>query len=316
MLLPGLMLQSRCWIQRAPTLSMMAEGGPPQIDWQDGLIVSNDVLARGTNQMRIKASSAVDYKPGHILGFELAHPETGEGLKGPYTVTRSSSDEFDVIYRVIPDGRKTPFMEKLAEGDAVRFGGRFGTPVADGIASECDRVIGVATGAGLGPLVGYAESALSDADGPSVELYCGFRDLQDVCSGAAVEALQQQYPDRFKWTPIISKPMACTAVGLAGMATDVSSASADLQEVAPSFAQGRVSSAVPGMLGEVSGTTHFHLVGNGQFIVDFQAGLLAAGVSEERVTTEKYFNGKAEADEAVVNFIAEAIGKRMAQAAS
>ena len=70
------------------------------------------------------------------------------------------------------------------------------------------------------------------------------------------------------------------------------------------------------MLGEVSGTTHFQLVGNGQFIVDFQAGLLAAGVSEERVTTEKYFNGKAEADEAVVNFIAEAIGKRMAQAAS
>ena len=149
---------------------MMAEGGPPQIDWQDAVIVSNDVLARGTNQLRIKASSAVDYKPGHILGFEMAHPETGEGLKGPYTVTRSTDSEFDIIYRVIPDGRKTPFMEKLSEGDPVRFGGRFGTPVAEGIASDCDRVVGIATGAGLGPLVGYAEAALSDADGPSVEV--------------------------------------------------------------------------------------------------------------------------------------------------
>ena len=123
----------------------------------------------------------------------------------------------------------------------------------------------------------------------------------------------------------------------------------------PAFTQGRVSSAVPGMLGEVSASTHFHLVGNGQFVVDFQAGLLAAGVSEERVvsalavantkpctptlaigiarcsqsrlptsefaivraqTTEKYFNGKAEADEAVVGFIKEAVGKQMAQPAA
>ena len=64
---------------------------------------------------------------------------------------------------------------------------------------------------------------------------------------------------------------------------------------------------VPGLLGEVTAATHFHLVGNGQVVVDVREGLLAAGVAEERITTEKYFNGKATADEDVVAFIAGAL---------
>merc|ERR1719217_1978306 len=130
----------------------------------------------------------------------MAHPESGDGLKGPYTVTRPvGNDSFDIVYRVIPDGRKTPHMERLTSGDAVRFGGRFGTPVEEGIAPEVERVVGIATGAGLGPLVGYAEAALAAADGPAhIELYCGFRDLADVC-GDACDALAMRYPERFTW---------------------------------------------------------------------------------------------------------------------
>ena len=107
--------------------------------------------------------------------------------------------------------------------------------------------------------------------------------------------MASQFPDRFSFTPVISTPMACTAVAASG---------ADSRS---SFEQGRVSRAVPSLLGEVSETTHFHLVGNGQFVVDFQQGLLAAGIDKGRVTTEKYFNGKAEADADVVQFLADAI---------
>ena len=68
---------SRC---SAPFL---AEGGPPQIEWQDASVVSNEQLARGTMQLRLRASAPHGYRAGHILGFEMAHPESGEGLKGP-----------------------------------------------------------------------------------------------------------------------------------------------------------------------------------------------------------------------------------------
>ena len=57
----------------------MAEGGPPQIDWQDAKVVSNKVLSRGTMQLRVQASAPAEYKAGHILGFELTSP-SGEAV--------------------------------------------------------------------------------------------------------------------------------------------------------------------------------------------------------------------------------------------
>ena len=196
--LAACVLLPACGPPRAAVIA--AEGGPPQIDWQDATLLSNEPVGRGTYQMRVQASEdspPLGYAAGHILGFEMAHPETGEALKGPYTVTRAPDErQFDVIYRVIPDGRKTPFMEKLTPGAAVRFGGKFGTPIADGIKDDVDRVVGIATGAGLGPLVGYAEATLAGNAPPKVELYGGFRDLADVCCTAECDELAARHPDR------------------------------------------------------------------------------------------------------------------------
>lgn len=293
---------------------MMAE---PQIDWQGASVVANSQLARGTMQVSIEAAELAGYQPGHILGFEFAHPESGEPLKGPYTVSRSNGTRFDIIYRVIPDGRKTPFMEHLEPGAAVRIGGKFGVPVADGIANDVERVVGIATGAGIGPLLGFAEDALAAGSKQQIELFCGFRDLADVCCRAECDALEAQHPN-FAYTPVISRPMACTAVAMAGASSGSSLGLADLSAevaaevpteaaAAKGFVQGRLSRVLPGLLGKLRPTTHFHLVGNGALVADMLQGLLAAGVAESRVTTEKYFNGKAEADEDVVAFLASAL---------
>ena len=271
----------------------MAEGGPPPIHWQTGRVTANAALSRGTNMLTITADENLSYEPGHILGLEITHPETGEALKGPYTVTRCvDGNAFDIIYRIIPDGRKTPFMSELNIGATVRFGGKFGTPIAQGISSPCDRVIGIATGAGVGPLLGYAEEVLSSEDGPSLEIYAGFRDLADVCCGAELDALAKSHPARFRWTPCISRPMACTAIMQAPLAAERLS--------------GRVTSAVPPVL-QTTACTHFHLIGNGAFVKDFQQGLLQGGVAEEAITTETYFNGKVEPNADVVGFIAAII---------
>ena len=266
----------------------------PDIAWQKGTVTSNIPVARGTHQITIRAEASLAYQPGHILGFGLAHPETGEALKGPYTVTRQvGSDSFDIIYRIVPEGRKTPFMESLKPGDDVTFGGRFGLPIAEGIAEGTSRVVGIATGAGIGPLLGFAEAALEAPDGPEIELYCGYRDLADVCCADALDALSDANPGRFTWTACLSRPMVCTAVTANG-------------GFAGARVSGRVTSAVPPLLKTLDGT-HFHLVGNGEFVKEFKEGCLAAGVNEERVTTETYFNGKAEANPQVVDHVATAL---------
>jgi hypothetical protein len=139
--------------------------------------------------------------------------------------------------------------------------------------------------------------------------------------GSACDQLAADHPARFSWRPIVSKPMACTAVNLAGLGSSGDGdggdggggGGGDAASTGP--LQGRVSTAVPALLGEVGGTTHFHLVGNGQFVVDFKQGLLDGGVAEERVTTEKYFNGKAEPDADVAKFVADAVRERLVVAA-
>ena len=197
--------------QRASRCSDDGRGRWTAAKWQTTRWCPTSTRSR---RCRAQAESAPTQGGAYVFG---SHIRVGEGLKG-YTVTRPVDDDsFDVIYRVIPSGRKTPFMEQLRPADQVRFGGKFGTPVDEFVGSGCDRFVGVATGAGLGPLVGFAEAALEAPDGPSrIELYCGFRDLQDVC-GSACEVLAKRFPERFSWTPIISKPMACTAVGLSGL---------------------------------------------------------------------------------------------------
>jgi ferredoxin-NADP reductase len=268
----------------------------PEIDWQDGVVASNEAVAdsKATRQLSIRATTPLEYKPGHILGLGFSHD--GVDLKGPYTVTRSSDIQLDVVYRIIPDGRKTPLMASMEAGAAVRFGGKFGTPIEDGVAPGVDRVVGIATGAGLAPLVGYAERALRNADGPRIELFGGFASLADICCAKELDALAEAHPSKFSWTACISKPMACTAVTSVGGAR----------------ASGRVTRSVPPLL-RTTRDTHFHLIGNGAFVKEFKAGCLEAGVPEERVTTEIYFNGKAEPDPDVVSLVAIELRKLDAQ---
>ena len=78
-------------------------------------------------------------------------------------------------------------------------------------------------------------------------------------------------------------------------------------------ATGRVTRAVPSLLGTTAGT-HFHLGGNGEMVKEFKEGCLAAGVPEERVTTEIYFNGKAEPDPDVVEYVATSLRELAAPA--
>jgi len=104
----------------------------------------------------------------------------------------------------------------------------------------------------------------------------GFREAEDVCCAAAVEQLREAYPERFECRYVLSS------------------------------AEGRVSS--PDVLASVAQTadaeTHFHLIGNGAMVNEWKAGLAKAGVPEDLVTTETYFNHKVEADDDVVDRIA------------
>jgi len=53
--------------------------------------------------------------------------------------------------------------------------------------------------------------------------------------------------------------------------------------------------------------THYHLIGNGQMVAEWKAGLSKAGVPSERITVESYFNHKAPPSEEAIATIATVI---------
>ena len=195
-------------------------------------------------------------------------------------MTRATEDTFDVVYRVLPLGRKTPSMaaSAAAAGFAAASARRSPRASARAASASC-----CSTGVGVGPMLGYAEAALAEAAGPSSSC-TGFRDRADVCCGEELDAL---LGPRFAWTPCITMPWACTAM---------------LAPLAAEPEQGRVSRVAPPKIGATD-ATHF-IVGNGAMVKEVKQGLLDGGVAEEAVTTEVYFNG-AEPDAAVVEFVAE-----------
>jgi ferredoxin-NADP reductase len=133
-----------------------------------------------------------------------------------------------------------------------------------------------------------------------IELYGGFSSVADVCCAEALDALAAAHPDKFSWTACISRPAACAAVSATPFAGE--------------RAFGRVTMAVPPLL-RTTASTHFHLIGNGQFVKDMQAGLLGASVDEARVSTEIYFNGKAQPEPLAVEHTAAALRRLDAAAA-
>ena len=137
----------------------------------------------------------------------------------------------------------------------------------------------VSTGTGVGPIWGYAERALAGGLKLPLTVVAGFRELQDACLQDELTALAAAYPN-FSWHFTLSKP----APGWKGL-------------------HGHVTDALPSLLGPVK-HLHFHLVGNGEMVVELYHILMRVGLKDERVTSEIYFNWAEDLDEKKQAFLA------------
>ncbi|MGH7441591.1 MAG: ferredoxin--NADP reductase, partial [bacterium] len=145
-------------------------------------------------------------------------------------------------------------------------------PTADGI-------VLVSTGTGIGPLYGFSQDALARDPKLPITLLAGFREPQDSCLRGELERLGAGHPN-FQWRFSLSEPDA-TWAGL----------------------RGRVTETLPDLLGPV-GKLHFHLVGNGNMVVELYEALMLAGLRDERVTSEIYFNYPENLDRAKLEALA------------
>jgi len=245
--------------------------------WRPGLLTANRESGRGTRllELELRDELPFPFEAGHVV--VLRHG----GHRHPYTVSRArpARRALDLLLRVIPGGRLTPALAAAAAGTVLEVSGLHHTPILEGVVEGAAAVVGLATGSGLGPLWGFAEQALERGWDRPILLFAGFREAADICLGPELAALQARFP-RLRWQPTLTRPGAEWA-GL----------------------RGRLGESVPPLLPDPR-ACHFHLVGNGAMLAEFRAALAAVGVPADQVTSEVFFNFKAEADPDAVRGIA------------
>ena len=255
-------------------------------DWQtiyrSCTVVENREIARGSRWIKLHADDEhpVPYEPGHVLSLRMTQGEWQ--MRHAYTITWADADErtFNIIYRVIPNGRMTPKLALLEAGAKLEFSGVHHNPIRHEVNAGARAIVGIATGTGVGPLYGYFRYVLERGlEKRPCSLYIGFREEADIGPRAELDALASKFPN-FKWAPTLTQPTPEWR-GL----------------------RGRVTESVPPLIAKPR-ETHFHLVGNGAMIVEMEAALSKVAVPNEHVSDEYYFNWNAEAADEVATAIA------------
>lgn len=238
--------------------------------WRPARVIDNRPVSDGSGWLVLEAVDDLPaaFDPGHVLGLGLRVAEHSL-MRHAYTVSRGAPERrrFEHLYRVVTGGRMSPRLAVLAAGDEVFFHGPFHTPIQIEIHPDAEHIILVSTGAGIGPLFGYAEKALGEGEARPMTLFAGFREESHMCLVRELAGLRSSHPN-FDWRFTLTRPSG-DWTGLVG----------------------RVTQCVPEHVGgEALKKLHFHLVGNGEMVLLMEAALLLAGLSQDRVSIETYFN--------------------------
>ena len=190
-------------------------------------------------------------------------------------------------------GDKSKRFSTAETGTPMRFGGKFHVPILEGVdVDTTKRVVMISTGVGIGPVVGAVEKALEQGDFPPIDLISSYRTEKEVVYKDHLKKLQTEHSDKFSWKTIISSDPG-----------RLSSSEENLKVLTDTSFNADIDS------------THYHLIGNGGMVGEFKAGLKKAGVPDEKVTVEMYFNHQAKAEEDVVDRIADSVMETAASVA-
>ncbi|HJU84758.1 MAG TPA: FAD-dependent oxidoreductase [Holophagaceae bacterium] len=249
--------------------------------WRRAEVRENRPLARGTRLTRFHLADDLPFpfEPGHVVALRA---ETDKGLvRHPYTLSFAdpAARTVDIVYRVIPGGRLTPHLAAAPAGSPAEIQGLHHQPIRLEMDPEATAFLGVATGSGAGPLVGFATQALAAGFDRPLSLLLGFRDAEDIALAPELDQLASLHPS-FRWAATLSSP-GPDWTGL----------------------RGRVQVHLPALLGAHPGA-HLHLVGNMAMIRMVESALEQVDWPSRRVTHEGFFNWNAEADEAAARALA------------
>jgi len=201
--------------------------------------------------------------PGQYLTLRAV--VNGEDMRRSYSIASLPGKPLTVGVKHVDGGAFSTFAQNLKVGDRLQVmppEGRFGC-------RGVDRIVLIAAGSGVTPMVSMAADAL--AQGAEVTLIYGNRNTGSIMFREALDGLKDRYVDRFTLIHILSREPQDVAL-LNGRITG--------DKVAALARAGAV---------DLDGADGVYICGPGDMIDDVAAMLEGKGIPKDRVHFERFF---------------------------
>ena len=164
-------------------------------------LVSAKALTQDVKEFLFHAEEDFSFEPGQFVMVEIADGKDPKAVRAYSIASEPNGKSFELLVRILPDGRGSQFLSNIKEGDVLNFRGPFGHFVMD--TSSKKDILFIATGTGLAPVKAMIASAI--ASGRNVTLMFGLRYIADVFSEEYLKELSLKNGN-FKFNICISRP--------------------------------------------------------------------------------------------------------------
>jgi ferredoxin-NADP reductase len=233
----------------------------------------------------------LEFLPGQF--YTVLAPVGGELLRRAYSPVNDfrQNDHLELAIKRLPRGRVSHWInESLRVGQPLRVlgpSGRF-TCVPD--PESARRIVLLAGGSGITPLLAIARAILAEEPGSQVALVYGNRGPDDIIYRAELEQLAAQHPTRFVLRHVLSEPPPGWDGGVGILDADNTARElARLKERGWEAAASLAADApAPGAPAPGAVATHYYLCGPEPMLAAVREALAGRGVEPARIHEERF----------------------------
>ena len=229
------------------------------------------------------SGAPIAFEPGQFLTVLVALP-SGETLRRAYSISSlagagEAASRVVIAVKRVRGGRASNHLnDHLREGDALEVLGPSGSfvvpPARPGVPR---RLVLLAGGSGITPLLAIARAALAGDAATSVALVYGNRGEADILFREEIRALAAAHPDRLALRLVLSEPTPGWTGGAGLLDRATTAAELDALAIAPP-------DEVPGEALDVA----CFVCGPGPMMAAVREALLARGIPAARVHEERF----------------------------
>jgi ferredoxin--NADP+ reductase len=173
------------------------------LQWISGKVARKHVWSDGLFTLSIHCPGVGPFEPGQFLQVGMQLPE--KHLHRPYSVASPHGDVLDFFIVRVDNGELTPRLWKIEEGDSIDVSARATGGFTLSHMPEARCVWLLATGTGLAPYIAMLRESNIWNRYDKIILVHGVRLATDLGYQQELARYQSQYPDRFRFIPVISR---------------------------------------------------------------------------------------------------------------